>query len=194
MSRVATLDARREFQLLESLPAQSSHVRGNTTVRAWGISSPESFVVGQRQTFEFGFVNVTSVVAAGCGCSHREHNAVFHHDAHGVAGFNGNHIVPAHNMRGEGIVDFDAFVAHHNLRSNEDHVAEANQASHQQCSHCNGGWGATKEALGREAECKHNNQSHPYVIASGAKSLSIAHARIVSRSALTHDDHLEVAA
>lgn len=194
MSRVLTFDARREFQLLESLPAQSSHVRGNTTVRAWGISSTESFVVGQRQTFEFGFVNVAGVVAAGRRCSHREHNAVFHHDAHGVAGFDGNHIVPADNMSGERVVDFDALVAHHNLWSDEDHVAKANQTCHQQCSHCNCGWGATKEALGGEAECKHNNKSHPYVIAFGAKSLSIAHARIVSRSALTHDDHLEVAA
>ena len=122
MQDVATMRGGHAAVATEPFIAQSREVRGNAGVRTGGIANGNRRALRNAQVPSFSGVNRAGVIPAGCGCRPGVDVLAVDTDGHRVLRVNRLHVLPADQMVGHRITDFDTVVEDPNTRSYEQQV------------------------------------------------------------------------
>jgi len=174
----AALHSSRVLGLSKVVKTGASNVSCCTGLASGGVTGSEAEVFVELDTFEFARMEVSSVVAAGCGCRPSNNSGTAGFDGESVFGFDAVHSIPANCGCNKGVHNGDALVIDEYFGAYKAQPSECcaggNQAELQEP-----GAIAKEENLNTKKQVEQENHSGHDKCGCGSKSVEVGHTTIL---------------
>ena len=132
------------------------------------------------QTLELTRVNGSAVISAGCGCSPSTDSAAAGHECDCKSGVDVKNYIPLQQVTTKRVDHQDAFVADHELGSDENQMRSQDEKQRPQSGCCGGGKITAKPSFDGHDSANQNDNCCVGVSAARSEGLLISHKPIMA--------------